>query len=222
SPYDPAIHRYLAPAVDSWAKLLARDEPNRTFYKKIFASDVTSSPPYELLTKSFALAISPIPGHKHDSTRAGMMATVDARKPHLMQGMLAAEIISGLVPGHEVPVARSWLTSEDGFAQSLLRLITVLSTEPPTVAVTRGVPVAARNADDEALLHITLSGITVLKRLFEKARDPEAAPGEEGARLPGDGMIRQENLLGALMLKPPSQPRGEVIRRLCEYAGLDM
>ncbi|KFY04756.1 hypothetical protein O988_00549 [Pseudogymnoascus sp. VKM F-3808] len=222
SPYDPAIHRYLAPAVDSWAKLLARDEPNRTFYKKIFASDVTSSPPYELLTKSFALAISPIPGHKHDSTRAGMMATVDARKPHLMQGMLAAEIISGLVPGHEVPIARSWLTSEDGFAQSLLRLITVLSTEPPTVAVTRGVPVAARNADDEALLHITLSGITVLKRLFEKARDPEAAPGEEGARLPGDGMIRQENLLGALMLKPPSQPRGEVIRRLCEYAGLDM
>ena len=131
----------------------------------------------------------------------------------------SAEIISGLVPGFEVPIARSWLTSEDGFAQSLLRLITVLSTEPPSVAVTRGVPVAARNADDEALLHITLSGITVLRRLFEKSRDPEGG-GE--LKLPVDGMIRQENLLGALMLKPPTQPRGEVIRMLCEYAGLDI
>ena len=158
-----------------------------------------------------------------------MMAVVDARKPHLMQGMLAAEIISGLVPGPEVPIARSWLTSEDGFAQSLLRLITVLSTEPPSsVAVTRGVPVAARNADDEALLHITLCGISVLKRLFEKARDVEGAGVEGGMGMVGwggmlgDGMIRQENLLGALMLKPPTQPRKEVIRGLCEYAGLDI
>ncbi|ELR03850.1 hypothetical protein VC83_04694 [Pseudogymnoascus destructans] len=221
SPYDPAIHRYLAPAVDSWAKLLARDEPNRTFYKNIFASDVTSSPPYELLTKSFALAISPIPGHKHDSGHGGMMAVVDARKPHLMQGMLAAEIISGLVPGPEVPIARSWLTSEDGFAQSLLRLITVLSTEPPSsVPAARGGQVAARNADDEALLHIMLSGITVLRRLFEKARDSEG--GDMGMRGMAEGMIRQENLLGALMLKPPTQPRKEVIRGLCAYAGLDM
>lgn len=218
SPYDPAIHRYLPPAVDSLAKLLARDEPNRTFYKKIFASDATSSPPYDLLTKSFALAISPIPGHKQDLQRAGIMHTVDARKPHLMQGMLAAEIISNLVPGFETNLARSWLTSEDGFSQSLLRLITVLSTEPPSIIATRGVLASARNADDEALLHITLSGITVLRRLFEKSRNPD----DPISTVPIDGMIKQENLLGALMLKPPAQPRAEVIKQLCAYARLDM
>ncbi|KAL5354055.1 hypothetical protein ACLOAV_000140 [Pseudogymnoascus australis] len=167
------------------------------------------------------------------------MAVVDARKPHLMQGMLAAEIISGLVPGPEVPIARSWLTSEDGFAQSLLRLITVLSTEPPSSAAppppttARGAQqqqqaaaaaAAARSADDEALLHITLSGIKVLRRLFERATRDVDGGGVEGlAGLGlGDGMIRQENLLGALMLKPPTQPRKEVIRGLCEYAGLDI
>lgn len=218
SPYDPAIHRYLPPAVDSLAKLLARDEPNRTYYKKIFASEATSSPPYDLLTKSFALAISPIPGNKQDLHRVGMMQTVDARKPHLMQGMLAAEILSNLVPGHESGVARSWLTSEDGFAQSLLRLITVLSTEPSSAGNARGVPSSARQADDEALLHITLSGITVLRRLFEKSRNPD----DPESSVPTDGMIKQENLLGALMLKPPTQPRPEVIRQLCLYAKLDM
>lgn len=218
SPYDPAIHRYLPPAVDSLAKLLARDEPNRTFYKKIFASDATSSPPYDLLTKSFALAISPIPGHKQDLHRAGMMHTVDARKPHLMQGMLAAEIISNLVPGFETNIVKSWLGSEDGFAQSLLRLITVLSTEPPSAGTTRGNPASARNADDEALLHITLNGINVLRRLFEKSRNPD----DPTSTVPIAGMIKQENLLGALMLKPPSQPRAEVIKQLCAYARLDV
>lgn len=218
SPYDPAIHRYLPPAVDSLAKLLARDEPNRTYYKKIFASEAASSPPYDLLTKSFALAISPIPGNKQDLHRVGMMQTVDSRKPHLMQGMLAAEILSNLVPGYESGVTRSWLTSEDGFAQSLLRLITVLSTEPSSAGNSRGVPSAARQLEDEALLHITLSGITVLRRLFEKSRNPD----DPSSIVPTDGMIKQENLLGALMLKPPTQPRPEVIRQLCVYAKLDM
>ena len=218
SPYDPAVHRYLPPAVDSLAKLLARDEPNRTFYKKIFASDVLSSPPpYELLTRSFALAISPIPGHKQELNRTRMMQTVDARKPHLMQGMLAAEILSNLVPGFESGVARSWLTSEDGFAQSLLALITVLSTEPQSASTGRAVS-AARMADDESLLHITLSGITVLRRLFEKSRNPE----DPNSTIPTDGMIKQESLLGALMLRPPTQPRPEVIKQLCVYAKLDM
>ena len=218
APYDPAIHRYLPPAVDSLAKLLARDEPNRTFYKKIFASDVLSSPPYDLLTRSFALAISPIPGHKQDLLRTRLMQTVDARKPHLMQGMLAAEIISNLVPGYESGVARSWLTSEDGFAQSLLMLITILSTEPPSAPARGTNASAARHAEDEALLHITLSGITVLRRLFEKSRNPE----DPTSTVPTDGMIKQESLLGALMLRPPTQPRPEVLRQLCVYAKLDM
>jgi len=217
SPYDPAIHRYLPPAVDSLAKLLARDEPNRTFYKSLFASDVLSSPPYDLLTKSFALAISPIPGHRRDEPRLGLMQIVESRKPHLMQGMLAAEILSNLVPGFEAGLARTWLTSEDGFAQSLLHLITKLSMEIPTPVNARGAPAQARGADDEALLHITLSGINVLRRLTEKSRNPD----DPDSLIPLDGMIRQDNLLGALILRPPAQPKAEVIKQLCTYASLD-
>ena len=217
SPYDPAVHRYLPPAVDSLAKLLARDEPNRTFYKAIFASDVASTPPFDLLTKTFALAISPIPGHGRDEQRS-YMKIVEARKPHLMQGLLAAEILSNLVPGFETNVAKSWLTSEDGFAQSLLRLVTKLSLEPVPTPL-RGAPVSHRDraGEDEVLLHITLSGITVLRRLMEKSQhsdDPTSAA-------PSEGMIKKELLLGALLLKQPAQPRPEVIKQLCLYAGLD-
>ncbi len=212
SPYDPSIHRYLPPAVDSLAKLLARDEPNRTLYKSIFASDVSSSPSYDLLTKAFALAISPIPGQ-----RGNIMQVVDARKPHLMQGMLAAEILANLVPGFETHLARSWLTSEDGFAQSLLRLVTVLSSEVSPPLSSRGAPVPTRGPDDEAVLHITLSGINVLRRLFERARNPE----DPTSTIPTEGMIKQENLLGALLLKPPAQPKAVVIKQLCAYAELD-
>jgi SWI/SNF chromatin-remodeling complex subunit SWI1 len=218
SPYDPAVHRYLPAAVDSLAKLLARDEPNRTFYKAIFASDATSTPPYDLLTKAFALAISPIPGHGRDEQR-GYMNVVEARKPLLMQGMLAAEMLSNFVPGFEAHLARSWLQSEDGFAQSLLRLVTKLSLEAPTPAPSRGPPVPHREraGDDEALLHITLSGITVLRRLVEKSQHSD---GPSSAFL-NDGMIKKDMLLGALLMKQPAQPRSEVIKQLCLYASLD-
>lgn len=218
SPYDPAVHRYLPPAVDSLAKLLARDEPNRTFYKGIFASDVASTPPFDLLTKAFALAISPIPGHGKDEQR-GYMKIVEARKPHLMQGMLAAEILSNLVPGFETNVAKSWLTSEDGFAQSLLRLVMKLSLEAPAPAPMRGPSVSHRDrgGDDEALLHITLSGITVLRRLMEKSQHPD----DPTSAVPNDGMIKKELLLGALLMKQPAQPKPEIIKQLCLYAGLD-
>lgn len=218
SPYDPAVHRYLPPAVDSLAKLLARDEPNRTFYKAIFAADVASTPPYDLLTKAFALAISPIPGHGRDDQR-GYMKVVEARKPHLMQGMLAAEILSNLAPGFETNVAKSWLTSEDGFAQNLLRLVTKLSLEGPAPAPLRGAPASHRDrgGDDEALLHVTLSGITILRRLMEKSQHPD----DPTSTVPHDGMIKKELLLGALLMKQGAQPRPEVIKQLCLYAALD-
>ncbi len=78
-------------------------------------------------------------------------------------------------------------------------------------------PVAARGPEDDALLHITLSGITVLRRLSEKALNPD----DPTSTLPSDGMIKQENLLGALLLKPPAQPKTEVMRQGCAYASLD-
>ena len=213
SPYDPAVHRYLPSSVDSLAKLLARDEPNRTHYKTIFASDIASSPPFDLLTKTFALAISAIPDDKQDNKQGYLASVVEARKPFLMQGILAAEILSNLAPGFEMEVAKSWLTSEDGFSQNLSRLILALC-EPPPNSHQRQQP-APKGVEDEALLHITLGGIAVLRRLAEKSRDPE----DPKSTIPIPGLPTKEKLLKALSRV---QPRLQgVLKQLCAYAGLD-
>ncbi|KUJ14682.1 uncharacterized protein LY89DRAFT_119264 [Mollisia scopiformis] len=212
SSYDPALHRYLPPAVDGLAKLLARDEPNRTHYKTIFASDVASTPPFDLLTRTFALAISGIPDEKQDSKRGNLITIVESRKPFLMQGMLAAEILSNLAPGYETGVAKSWLTSEDGFSQNLCRLILLLCMETSPPAPPRGqVP---KGVEDEAILHITMGGIAVLRRLAEKSRDPE----DPNSNIPLSGLLAKERLLEALRI---GQPRVRpVLKQLCAYAGL--
>ncbi|KAH6677241.1 hypothetical protein B0J14DRAFT_651126 [Halenospora varia] len=214
SSYDPAIHRYLPPAVDSLAKLLARDEPNRTHYKTIFASDVASSPPFDLLTKTFALAISAIPDDKQDTKRGNLVPVVEARKPFLMQGMLAAEILSNLAPGFETGLAKSWLLSDDGFAQNLSQLILSLCSLAPSPQPQARGHQPPKGVEDEALLHITLGGIAVLRRLAEKSRDPE----DPNSSIPIPGLPSKENLLGALRI---AQPRLQgVLKQLCAYAGL--
>lgn len=216
SSYDPAVHRYLPPAVDCLAKLLARDEPNRTHYKTIFASDVASSPPYDLLTRTFGLAISPVPEDKQEIKRTNLMPVAEARKPFLMQGMLAAEILSNLAPGYETGIAKSWLTSEDGFSQNLCRLIMLLCLEAapsPGVPHQRSQPIA-KGVEDEALLRITMGGVSVLRRLLEKSRDPE----DLNSSMPFSGLPSKENLFTALQIM---QPRLQgVLKELCAYAGL--
>ncbi|KAL2072408.1 hypothetical protein VTL71DRAFT_11751 [Oculimacula yallundae] len=214
SPYDPATHIYLPCAVDTLAKLLARDEPNRSHYKTIFASDVASFPPFDLLTRTFGLAISTIPDEKLDSKRGGLLSIVEARKPSLMQGMLAAEILSNLAPGYEAGIARSWLTSDDGFAQKLSRLIVMLCLEANPHPQNSRAPVIPKGVDDEALLHVTVGGIAVLRRLAEKSRNPE----DLTSAIPLHGLPSKESLLGAMRIV---QPRLQgVLKQLCAYAGL--
>ena len=165
-------------AVDSLAKLLARDEPNRTYYRAIFSADAISTPPFELLTRTFGLAISPIP-----ASSSHTRAIIEARKPFLLQGMLAAEILASLVPSSDHPLARSWLESEDGFAVSLLRLVTLLSADKSTQMAN---PNAQRppphqhpqhpqqrsqpEQDANAYGAITARAVAVLKTLVQKSR----------------------------------------------------
>ena len=172
APYNPTGHRYLPHAVDTLAKLLARDDPNRAHFKALFAaeaanptpsvisiyggSDSLVAHPYDLLTRAFALAIAPLPerARGHLSAQAEVRIA-DARKPYLTQGMLAADILTCLIPPASAsaqtemmnggPVsaasvyaspsslARAWLESEDGWAPSLLRLVCVLSTDQSVV-----------------------------------------------------------------------------------------
>ncbi len=171
SPYEPSSHQYLPYAVDALAKLLARDEPNRTHFKLIFAADASTSWPYELLTRTFALAISPIPDQSRETRPANLPSLVEARKPTLMQGLLAADIIAQLAPGPETGVTRLWLLSGEGFAQNLFRLVRTLCSQAEA-APRSGPNPRAQPRDDSDTLYIISCGVSTLRRLGEKARDP--------------------------------------------------
>jgi SWI/SNF chromatin-remodeling complex subunit SWI1 len=221
--YNPNIHKYMPSAIDSLAKLLARDEPNRTYYKAIFAADAGSSPPYELLTRTFGLAIAAVPGSARDTR-----ALIEARKPFLLQGMLAAEIVAGLAPTSENPLARSWLESDDGFAINLLRLVMSLSADKSTQMASNHLhhpppqmPHGGRHQrppepDANAYGAITARAVAVLKALVQKSRTFDAEGG--AVAVPAGVMPRKEKMLGAMVEKDIDQG---ILRLLCVYAGLE-
>lgn len=116
--YDPKLHHYLPSALDALTKLLARDEPNRAYYKSIFAADYNNSlrsgspPSTLLLTRAFSLAIAPIPDRSKGILPTGLYVRIaEARKPFLSQGMLAADILSTLCPAPAEPFTTSAITS---------------------------------------------------------------------------------------------------------------
>ncbi|RAL15435.1 putative ARID/BRIGHT domain protein (SWI1) [Aspergillus homomorphus CBS 101889] len=206
--YNPSVHKYTPAAVDSLAKLLARDEPNRTFFKAIFSGD-GNSVQQELLTRAFGLAICPIP----DQPRKPL-AIADLRKVFLMQGLLAADILSGYADG---PTAKLWLESVDGFAIHLLRLSCLLSTErvPPPPTNARQSHAARGQADEaEAYRSIINRGLAILRRLAEKSK---LADTNSTVHFPSGIVPRKESLLGALLM--PNIDPG-VVRQLITYARL--
>ncbi|KAI1089274.1 hypothetical protein F5B19DRAFT_382885 [Rostrohypoxylon terebratum] len=214
SPYEPSVHFYLPHAVDSLAKLLARDEPNRSHYKIIFAADAATSSPHELLTRTFGLAVAPIPDQNKESRPANLPSFVEARKALLMQGLLAADIIAQLAPGYESGVTRAWLSSGEGFAQNLFRLIRTLCTQAePTPR--GGANARAQQREDVDILYIITCGVSTLKRLGEKARDPN-----NPASIPPNALPTRESLFGALQsLKSPKWTL--LLNQLSMYAGLE-
>jgi len=213
SSYDAGLHPYLPPAVDALAKLLARDEPNRTHYKHLFAADASNSPPSELITRTFALAISPAPDFTSDHRPAS--ALVEVRKPFLMQGLLAADILASLAPGYESGVTKAWLECGSGFAQHLFRLVRLLTQQfegPP--APPRGQPRPQPRKDPE-LVYIVVLGVSMLRKLSEKARDPNT-PGS----LPPNPLPSAESVLGALQMSSLEWTRGGYLQQLVAYAAL--
>ncbi|KAL7619357.1 hypothetical protein AAE478_009894 [Parahypoxylon ruwenzoriense] len=214
SPFEPSLHPYLPHAVDALAKLLARDEPNRTHYKIIFAADAASSPPYELLTQTFALAVSPVPDQNKESRPANLPSFVEARKALLMQGLLAADIIAQLAPGYETGVTRAWLSSGEGFAQNLFRLIRTLCSHAEPVPRVGG-NARTQPREDMDVLYIITCGVSTLRRLSEKARDPN-----NPASIPPNALPTRESLFGALQsLKSPKWTL--LLNQLSAYAGLE-
>lgn len=171
----PAVHRYLPPAVDCLAKLLARQDPNRVLYKSIFtatsSSLASSESPLDLLTRAFALSISVLPDRsKGSTTNNTQLRIVEARKAYLTQGMLAADILTTLAPSNSSELARAWLDSDDGWASSLLSLASLLSVEQPprpAAAGPKGPP--PMGWDVESFRQISYRALMMMKRLAEKA-----------------------------------------------------
>lgn len=242
-PYEPALQPYLPHAVDALAKLLARDEPNRTQYKAILnateavAPASTSHNPSELLTRVFALAIAPIPDQSREARAPNLPSVVEARKPFLMQGLLAAEILASLAPGAESGVTRAWLASGNGFAQNLFLLIRQLSAQfemPPQAVVApppppRGARGPAAQAAvvanahyhrrDADLVYIVGLAVGMLRRLSERARDPHDAPGAHG--IPPNVLPSSDSLLGALQMGAVEWTRDGMLADLVAYASLE-
>lgn len=221
-PYQPGVHTYTFHAVDALARFLARDEPNRTHYKTLFAMEANSSPPYDLLTRSFALATTVIPIQSPESIVAHIEAPekffrlVEDRKPWLMQGLLATDIIASLAPGYETGIAKSWLSSGNGFAQSLYHFVQVLGAQfeqPWQTRSGQGDP-AGR---DTGLVYIATSGISTLRRLAEKARDPN----DPNSLVPADSLPSEESLFKMMMMRSPEWTKDGVMRNLAAYASLE-
>jgi SWI/SNF chromatin-remodeling complex subunit SWI1 len=137
--YKPILHRYYPPAIDGLAKLLLLDDPNRTYFKQVFSENSTSlahpsqssptspfprSTPihgqYDLLTRAFGLAIAILPDRTGLQLPDERLAHI--REASLSQGLLAADILTGLLPSSGAALARSWLGSQDCWVPSLLNL----------------------------------------------------------------------------------------------------
>ncbi|KAI9653714.1 MAG: hypothetical protein M1831_005742 [Alyxoria varia] len=167
--YQPQSHPYVPCAVDSLAKLLVKDEPNRAFYRAIFQAESTTTPiSYRLLTGAFALAIAPIPEETVNIPSA--LRISDARKPFFIQGMLAADILASMSSASG-SVVRQWLCSEDDWAVHLHHLIVQMALSdahhfgnaerhPKT-----GQPI---DVSMRGFTIITQRGLSMLKKLMEK------------------------------------------------------
>ncbi|EME40018.1 hypothetical protein DOTSEDRAFT_137534 [Dothistroma septosporum NZE10] len=174
--FQPAYHRYLPPAIDCLAKLLARQDPNRMLYKSIFTASssslAASESPLDLLTRAFALSISVLPDRTKGSLgNTTQLRIVEARKAYLTQGMLAADILTTLAPSNDTGLAKAWIESEDGWAVGLLNLAALLSVDRNQQTNPKGREVGT---DTESFKLITYRALTMMKRLAEKAGNGSA------------------------------------------------
>jgi SWI/SNF chromatin-remodeling complex subunit SWI1 len=216
--YDPTMHPYLPAAVDALAKLLARDDPNRLYFNTIFALEATGPTPYDLLTKAFALAVSPIPDQTKSNVRNNLPTIIDARMPSIMQGLLAGDILASLVPGPETGLARVWITSPSGFAQNLNHLVSQLMMmiearprQPPARSAPRG-----DQELPETLLAIRRA-LSMQKSLLDKSRDPYDPEGS----LPAGVAPPTALAVRALDLKPDMWVKEGVLSLLLSCVQMD-
>ncbi|KAL8663274.1 MAG: hypothetical protein Q9202_004023 [Teloschistes flavicans] len=214
--YEPSLHCYLPHAIDSFAKLLAKDEPNRGFFRTIFHADGSSSPSYDLLTRAFGFAISVLPKYEVDEQqREQLRYTVQARGPYMAQGLLAAEIIVGLIPAAEHSLSRTWLSSQDGFAASLTKMVLFFGALTPPPHHPRHPPNGQSQEAEQIYIMVAYRGIAVLRKLAERAKDAET----DSSR-PLWGVLPGKEALLMNLMKPNIETG--LLRQIHSYAIMDI
>lgn len=199
--YKPSVHKYYPNAIDVFAKLLARDDPNRTFFKQIFVdtadhedaedSDMPIHQQYDLLTRAFGMAIAVIPdvsGHERKPINRmddELLRIATARKPTLSQGMLTADLLSMLIPSSDPSLAKAWLRSQDSWGCVLFRVVSELAEHDGGLEVMQknrhGGHLDPRFVNSEQYQLSVFSSIvsrsmSMLKRLAKKALEDTAQP----------------------------------------------
>ena len=189
--YEPQTHPYLPCAVDTLAKLLVKDDPNRAFYRAIFQAEAATTPiPRRLLTGAFALAIAPIPEDTIHIPSA--LRISDMRKPFFIQGMLAADILASMT-STSGPVARQWLCSDDDWAVHLHHLIIQM-------AQSRRAPLRQRRAPPQDR--------PAHRRLHARLHDHDPARPQHAEEADGEGGIRHPRPRRRRDAQRPVPPRG--------------
>ena len=191
--YEPLKHQYLPSALDSLAKILARDEPNRGLIRTILQNDLSTveDQTQSCFTKVFALAIAPLPDKPFNTpASAGPLRLVEKRKPFITQGMLLLDILSTLVPAptsaptidrtvEQHCLQRQWLESEDAWASRVIHLVIAMGMHDAHNPHVERHPVTHEPVSGgHGFTSISQRALSMIRRLLEAADKADVEAGK--------------------------------------------
>lgn len=153
--YEVSEYPYLAPAIDTFAKLLSRDFPNRDTFKRSFSSDLTQGRDRQPDLMALAVAVFPT------TLEADFGQVLSHRIPLLHHSLIVAETAISICPISDH--GKTWMDARQLIADrlsDLLRILSYLLQDP-------GSGVQCSEAD---LTILSQRATTVLKMLNEQSR----------------------------------------------------
>ena len=187
--YKPSRDAYLPPALDTLAKLLVVDHPNKEYFVTLLRA-TTDKPDGSqfsrgdvFLTKAFGMSVSVLPSNEP----AQAFFTKEERMALAEQGMMAATALVEMLPS-DGDLARYWLSSKDNFGARLVRTIFHLAAIhdqrlPPGMPANGGMYAA-----------ITRRGMKIIEVMTSRA-----AKGLKDGEVLAMACTRKEQLLGAML-----------------------
>ena len=189
SAFKPARDAYLAPALDSLAKLLVVDRPNKEHFLMLLRATTDKSPYSKFsrgdifLTKAFGMAVSVLP----TSESAQAFFAKEERAALAEQGMLAATALVEMLP-NDGELARYWLSAKDNFGARMVRTVFHLAAVHDQ-RLLPGIP-----ASGGMYSHITRRGMKIVEVMSSRA-----SKGLKEGDVTAVACSKKEQLLGAML-----------------------